>query len=128
MDKRDAITITFFTVMLSAAFIVFGAGIDVNTGLGLEFGIGAAVVFGVIIVGMIIYARVWKPSTKKPPRRGWTEDEKRQVRHRQDGRCNKCGDTPPRWDYHHRDGNSSNNSMSNCEGLCPNCHSGITYG
>lgn len=56
-------------------------------------------------------------------RRGWTEEEKEQVRYRQDGRCRKCGKPPPRWEYHHRDGNRSNNSLSNCEGLCPNCHS-----
>jgi len=56
-------------------------------------------------------------------RRGWTETEKEQVRTRQGGMCKKCGKPPPRWDYHHKNGNSSDNSLSNCEGLCPNCHS-----
>lgn len=61
------------------------------------------------------------------PRRGWTEIEKEQVRIRQNGKCNKCGKPPPRWEYHHRDGNRSNDSLSNCEGLCPNCHSFETH-
>ena len=61
-------------------------------------------------------------------RRGWTEDEKESVRNRQGGVCNKCGRHPPRWEYHHRDGNRSNNNLSNCEGLCPNCHSVKTHG
>lgn len=60
-------------------------------------------------------------------RRGWTEIQKEEVRIRQGGKCNECGRPPPRWEYHHRDGNRSNNSMSNCEGLCPNCHSVRTH-
>ena len=56
-------------------------------------------------------------------RRGWTPDEKEQVRIRQDGKCAHCGKPPPRWEYHHVNGDRSDNSMSNCEGLCPNCHS-----
>ena len=60
-------------------------------------------------------------------RRGWTADEKEQVRIRQDGKCAHCGKPPPRWDYHHVDGDRSNNSLKNCEGLCPNCHSIETH-
>ncbi|KAF6247499.1 hypothetical protein C6990_03325 [Nitrosopumilus sp. b3] len=60
-------------------------------------------------------------------RRGWNEQEKRQVRRRQNGKCAKCGDVPPRWEYHHKDGHRSNNSIWNCQGLCPNCHSVTTH-
>ncbi len=60
-------------------------------------------------------------------RKGWTSDQKAQVRQRQSGMCNSCGHPPPRWEFHHKDGNRSNNSLSNCEGLCPNCHSIETY-
>ncbi len=61
-------------------------------------------------------------------RKGWTELEKEDVRIRQHGVCNKCGRPPPRWEYHHRNGNRSDNNLSNCEGLCPNCHSVKTHG
>jgi len=55
---------------------------------------------------------------------GWTESEKEQVRTRQDGKCAKCKDPPPaKWEYYHLDGNNTNNSLENCEGLCPNCYS-----
>ena len=57
----------------------------------------------------------------------WSEIEKEQVRERQDGKCNKCGRAPPHWEYHHRNGDRSDNSLSNCEGLCPNCHSLKTH-
>jgi len=68
-----------------------------------------------------------RPRNNRGPRRGWTEQEKQRVRNRQHGKCNKCRRIPPRWEYNHRDGNHSNNSLRNCEGLCPNCHSVITY-
>lgn len=61
-------------------------------------------------------------------RKGWTEIQKEQVRIRQDGKCNVCKRPPPHWEYHHKDGNRSNNSLDNCEGLCPNCHSVKTHG
>lgn len=60
-------------------------------------------------------------------RRGWTENEKELVRIRQNGLCMMCNKPPPRWEYHHKDGNRSNNVLSNCEGLCPNCHSVKTH-
>lgn len=56
-------------------------------------------------------------------RKGWSESEKEQIRISQDGKCAKCQKPPPRWEYDHIDGNRSNDSLSNCQGLCPNCHS-----
>ena len=80
----------------------------------------------VVIIGLLSKRK--KRSGKGGIRRGWTEDQKESVRNRQGGVCNKCGKHPPRWEYHHRDGNRSNNSLNNCEGLCPNCHSVKTHG
>ena len=60
---------------------------------------------------------------------GWTEAEKEQVRIRQDGKCAKCQKPPPaKWEYYHMDGDVTNNSLENCEGLCPNCYSVKTGG
>lgn len=64
---------------------------------------------------------------KSPKRQNFTEPQKEECRERQDGKCNKCKKPPPRWEYHHKDGNRSNNSNSNIEGLCPNCHSVVTH-
>ena len=60
-------------------------------------------------------------------RKGWSEKEKKQIRMKQDGKCAICLEPPPRWDYHHLDGNRSNDSLDNCQGLCPNCHSVKTH-
>ena len=66
-------------------------------------------------------------SEKNKIRKGWTELEKEDIRIRQRGLCNKCARPPPRWEYHHKDGNRNNDNLDNCEGLCPNCHSIKTH-
>jgi len=68
-----------------------------------------------------------KKEKSNATRRGWTEIQKEQVRMKQNGICNMCSRPPPRWEYHHVDGDPSNNDIRNCEGLCPNCHSVKTH-
>jgi len=86
-------------------------------------------VFGIGLIVVIILAIITGRYRKKflaesLQSEGWSEVQKEQVRIRQDGLCAMCQKLPPaRWEYHHIDGNSSNNSLENCEGLCPNCHS-----
>jgi len=83
--------------------------------------IGAIII--IIIIAGIAKASSGKSEPESIPRRGWTELEKEQVRIRQDGKCAKCQRPPPRWEYHHKDEDRSNNGLENCQGLCPNCHS-----
>jgi len=40
----------------------------------------------------------------------------------QRNRCASCGKKSKLWDYDHIDGDRTNNDISNCEALCPNCH------
>ena len=86
------------------------------------------VIIAFIIMGFAVLKKKSSSSVLELlPRRGWTEDEKLEVRKRQNGVCNKCRNPPPRWQYDHIDGDSSNNSLENCQGLCPNCHDVKTY-
>ncbi len=121
--------------------------VDPNTGLRFDSQTGnvslndnqtGGIVIGVIII-IIIIAGIAKAASSKSgsnnyetyqdvSRRGWTSDEKEQVRIRQGGQCAHCGKPPPRWEYHHKNGNRGDNGMRNCEGLCPNCHSVETHG
>ena len=48
-----------------------------------------------------------------------TRKKRRAVQH---FRCNMCYRILEHVDFHHIDGNRSNNDFSNCEALCPNCH------
>jgi len=93
----------------------------------IKYVVGARLI--IVIILAIIAGRYRKKFLAESlPRKGWTEVEKEQVRIRQDGKCAKCQKPPPaRWEYHHMDGDRSNNSLENCEGLCPNCHSIDTH-
>src|SRR5206468_5152882 len=44
---------------------------------------------------------------------------------KQNGRCAMCRRKLTKYttEFHHRDGNRSNNKASNCEAVCSNCHS-----
>jgi len=62
-------------------------------------------------------------STAKPPRRQeFSESDKKTTRYHQWFRCDECHQFSPNLQFHHKDGNNWNNDISNCQGLCPNCH------
>jgi len=85
----------------------------------VEFGI-----LGLIgIIGGIIGVSRKKIGSAIFQKRGWSRDEKEQVRTRQHGRCNMCYREPSRLVYDHFDGDKRNNDISNCQGLCPECKS-----
>lgn len=61
-----------------------------------------------------------KANLKK--RKTFSKKIQKKVLEYQQNRCKLCGKKSDVWDYDHIDGNSSNNSISNCQALCPNCH------
>jgi len=66
-------------------------------------------------------------SQLKPlPRKDFSESTKKSSLAYQGFVCNSCRRSSKFWDFHHRDGNRSNNSPSNCEALCPACHADKT--
>jgi len=62
------------------------------------------------------------PKPKPIPRKDYSELTKSFTRFMQGNVCNSCKQQTSDWDYHHKDGDRSNNRPSNCEALCPNCH------
>ena len=83
--------------------------------------------FGILgligIIGGIIGISRTKIGSAIFQKRGWSSDEKEQVRARQYDRCNMCFKEPSRWAYDHFDGDKRNNDISNCQGLCSKCKS-----
>ena len=83
--------------------------------------------FGILgligIIGGVIGISRTKIGSAIFQKRGWSSDEKEQVRARQYDRCNMCFREPTRWAYDHFDGNKRNNDISNCQGLCSKCKS-----
>ncbi len=60
----------------------------------------------------------------KGGRNGFTIRSKKEVICRQKGKCALCGGKMNRWerDFDHKNGDSSNNKMSNCRATHTRCH------
>lgn len=61
-------------------------------------------------------------SYKEVSRLGFSKEVKKQILRNQDHCCAKCGNLLNVVDWDHKDGNRSNNDISNCQALCPICH------
>jgi 5-methylcytosine-specific restriction endonuclease McrA len=55
-------------------------------------------------------------------RKSFSRYVKDEILERQQNRCAMCNDKLFYPHFDHIDGNRSNNSLSNCQALCPNCH------
>jgi len=67
--------------------------------------------------------RIIEKSMSKPKtRRSFPNPTKKITLSEQKNKCNHCDRKSKIWDFDHIDGDSSNNSLSNCQALCPNCH------
>ena len=62
---------------------------------------------------------------RRVKRRAFTQDTKDLVLSRQNYRCNLCGVTPQHWNFDHI-GSRGNNSPSNYQALCLDCHADKT--
>lgn len=96
-----------------------------------------AIVFAILgfVIGFLFISRKIREYRDKKfrepktiPRRPFTEEQKTIARKRQNGICLRCKQFPSVWEYHHRDGNRSNDSTSNCEAICPTCHAKLERG
>lgn len=63
-----------------------------------------------------------KSMTKPITRKSFLKSTKNLVLKNQKYRCKACGKKSKVWDFDHINGDNSNNSISNCQALCPTCH------
>ena len=84
-------------------------------------------IFFLIFIMGILYI-IWKVTHRKKKRRYFSSDIKRQVLREQNNKCAICKKNKGIWDYDHIDDNRSNNDISNCQALCPDCHAKKTRG
>lgn len=80
-------------------------------------------------VGLLIikFLRKLKENQSKP-RKGFSRIIKNNVLKKQNYRCDHCRNTLTAVDFHHKNGNRSDNRERNCQALCPNCHAIKTRG
>ena len=75
------------------------------------------------VIGIVI-----KKLTRKKERRGFHDIVKERVLKKQNHRCAHCKRLLNVVDWDHKNGKRYDNSESNCQALCPNCHAIKTRG
>lgn len=116
--KRSHLGLLF---LLMALIIVPSIGLVAGNIVGILLGTGLFVIIALVI------ATVLKKGKKKERKSFRTEDRKLVVK-MQNQKCAMCKHNAGVWDIDHIDGNRSNNHISNCQALCPNCHAKKTRG
>jgi len=63
-----------------------------------------------------------KTLVKSTKRKSFSQATKHKVLAQQNFSCAFCKEKLKAKDFDHIDGDNSNNSLDNCQALCPNCH------
>lgn len=71
-------------------------------------------------------AKIYEPKKVKPRRKNFRKQAQKAILLIQNYECARCLIYLKYPEFHHKDGDPSNNHISNCEALCPNCHAEIT--
>ncbi len=111
--------------------------VDPNTGLTYDSQTGEIILgdeqMGYVVIGIIILiiiiaviAKASQSSSssgsyKDVKRKDFSNSTRESVKEKQDGRCEECGKIPTHWEFDHVEGRGDN-SISNCQGLCRDCH------
>ena len=61
-------------------------------------------------------------SKTKADRKAFPKITKQKTLIRQNFCCNECGKYSELLQFHHKNGDRSDNRLENCEALCPDCH------
>jgi DNA-directed RNA polymerase subunit RPC12/RpoP len=86
----------------------------------------AGLLYLLIFVSVIVV--LYKLTHRKRKRRAFASDVRRKTLEKQHYKCANCKRPlkPRETDYHHKNGNRSDNKGKNCQVLCPNCHADKT--
>jgi len=86
------------------------------------------VLFSLILVGITLKS-IWKTESKRSKeRKGFTQLIRSNILKKQDNKCDHCRKILTVVDFHHKNGDRSDNRQRNCQALCPNCHAIETRG
>jgi hypothetical protein len=82
--------------------------------------------FLVVVVGAVVWQLKHRGRQYKE-RHAFSNSVKENILEKQHHKCASCNRLLNVVEYHHKDGNRSNNKQSNCQALCPNCHAIKTH-
>ena len=78
--------------------------------------------FTIVATGLVLnFLKKLKKSTNSA-RKGFSQGTRERILRKQNHRCVYCRKVLKVIDYHHKNGNRSDNRENNCQALCPNCH------
>ncbi len=84
--------------------------------------VGIGILILIVIIGGIIAISRKKTPYKDLPRKHFSDSIKEEVLRKQNHRCADCNRVLDVVDFDHIDADKTNNDISNCQALCPNCH------
>ena len=82
-----------------------------------------ALLLSILVTGIVLNSlKKLKKSTNVVARKGFTLMTRERILIKQNHRCVHCRKVLTVIDYHHKNGDRSDNKENNCQALCPNCH------
>jgi hypothetical protein len=78
--------------------------------------------FSIVVTGIVLNSLKKLKKGTNGTRKGFSQGTRERVLRKQNHRCVYCRKILKVIDYHHKNGNRSDNRESNCQALCPNCH------
>ncbi|MDF0682172.1 MAG: HNH endonuclease signature motif containing protein [Candidatus Nitrosocosmicus sp.] len=78
--------------------------------------------FSIVVTGLVLNSLEKLRKNTNRVRKGFSQGTREIILRKQNYRCAYCKKVLNVIDYHHKNGNRSDNREKNCQALCPNCH------
>ena len=76
----------------------------------------------IVVTGLVLNSLKKLKRSANKVRKGFSQGTRERILRKQNHRCVYCKKVLRVIDYHHKNGNRSDNRENNCQALCPNCH------
>lgn len=76
----------------------------------------------IVVTGLVLNSLKKLRKSTNRVRKGFSQGTRERILRKQNYRCAYCRKALKVIDYHHKNGNRSDNRENNCQALCPNCH------
>ena len=120
--KKNIITISIFAFSIICLVSLFLISSDILV-LTISESIKEQIFMILFALGILppFFIFILLSGRRKVKRRAFTKATKELVLRRQNYQCNVCGTSADNWDFDHI-GSRGDNSPSNCQALCLDCH------
>jgi hypothetical protein len=81
-----------------------------------------ALLFSIVVTGIVLNSLKKLKRRTNVARKGFSQMTREKILIKQNHRCVHCRKILTVIDYHHKNGDRSDNKENNCQALCPNCH------